>query len=77
MRENRILHKSQLENFIQFIDDKAFYILKTTVAYEVLRFKTDLESRPGIVYKNKTQYLTCNDIALPFAKMFLKEKVGK
>lgn len=68
---NRILHKTKLNAFCDWIDSQSFIILETKGEYEVFRFANPHDKKICILYKNHTDYITCDKSSVKYVKEFL------
>lgn len=77
MRDRALLHKSKLQDFTQWLEDKNYERLRSpaAAAYEVLRWRGRAGRAMPIIFDrdDATEHYTCNGEAAWFVRQWLRE----
>jgi len=71
MAERNLLHRSKLEEFIQYLVDNGFSPVKSNASFEVLRWKVRGKPMPIIFDGKSSEHFSCNESSVPYVMDFI------
>lgn len=73
MSNKNVLHRSKLEDFIQWLVDKGHSPIKNAASFQVLRWKVKGSPMPIIFDGKSPEHFSCNAASIDFVYDFIKE----